>query len=133
MGTPKKLLFVLLLPLALYAKAGTGKLEGVLNGYVTDAVTKKPLPGVVVSAFIPGSNLLKEVLTDADGYFRFAELPASQVTIEFIKKGYQPARRPNVTIKEKTSIKLNVEFLPDNPETDPGGGEYPVLRLLESN
>jgi hypothetical protein len=133
MGTPKKLLFILLLPLALYAKAGTGKLEGVLNGYVTDAITKKPLPGVVVSASIPGTNLLKEVLTDADGYFRFPELPVSQVTVEFNKKGYQPAKRPNVAIKEKTSVKLNVEFLPDNPETDLGGGEYPVLRLLEGN
>ena len=133
MGTPKKLLFILLLPLGLYAKAGTGKLEGVLNGYVTDAVTKKPLPGVVVSAFVPGTNSLKEVLTDADGYFRFSELPASQVTVEFNKKGYQPTRRPNVTVKEKTSVKLNVEFLPDDPESGSGGGEYPVLRLLEAN
>lgn len=133
MGTPKKLLFILLLPLALYAKAGTGKLEGVLNGYVTDAITKKPLPGVIVSASVPGTNLLKEVLTDADGYFRFSELPASQVTVEFIKKGYQCARRPNVAIKEKTSIKLNVEFLPEDPDAGLGGGEYPLLRLLEAN
>ncbi|HEY4336408.1 MAG TPA: hypothetical protein VGM89_10930, partial [Puia sp.] len=72
MGTPKKLLLLLLMvPLALMAKAGTGnlgKLEGVLNGYVKDAITKKPLSGVTVSAFIPGTNNLKEVLTDADGY-----------------------------------------------------------------
>lgn len=133
MGTPKKLLFVLLLPLAFYAKAGTGKLEGVLNGYVTDAVTKKPLPGVIVSAFIPGTNLLKEVLTDADGYFRFPELPASQVTVEFNKKGYQCTRRPNVAVKEKTSVKLNVEFLPEDPDAGLGGGEYPLLRMLEAN
>jgi hypothetical protein len=139
MGSPKKLLFFLLLPLAVYARAGTGytnagvgKLEGVLNGYVTDAVTKKPLPGVVVSAFIPGTNLLKEVLTDADGYFRFSELPGSQVTVEFIKKGYQSAKRPNVTIREKTSVKLNVEFLPEDPDGG-DGGEYPLLRLLEAN
>src|ERR1700757_2436333 len=116
MGTPKKLwLLLLMAPLALMARAGTGtgKLEGVLNGYVTDAITKKPLPGVTVSAFIPGTNNLKEVLTDSDGYFRFPELPGTQVTVEFNKKGYQAARRPNVTIKEKTSVKLNVEFLPE--------------------
>ena len=133
MGTPKNLLFILLLPLALYAKAGTGKLEGVLNGYVTDAITKKPLPGVTVSAIIPGTNNLKEVLTDADGYFRFSELPASQVTVEFNKKGYQPARRPNIVIREKASVRLNVEFLPDDMDPGPGSAEYPVLRLLEAN
>ncbi|HVS98532.1 MAG TPA: carboxypeptidase-like regulatory domain-containing protein [Puia sp.] len=131
---PKRLLFILLLPLALYAKAeGTGKVEGVLNGYVTDAITKKPLPGVIVSAFIPGTNNQREVLTDADGYFRFVELPASQVTVEFNKKGYQSARRPNVAVREKTSVKLNIEFIPDDADPGAGPAEYPVLRLLEAN
>src|ERR1700755_1060019 len=98
MGTPKKLLFFLLLvPLALMAKASTGKVEGVVSGYVTDAVPKKPLSGVTVCAFIPGTNNTKEVLTDADGYFRFPELPGAQVTVEFNKKGYQPCRRPNIS------------------------------------
>ncbi|GGB05552.1 carboxypeptidase-like regulatory domain-containing protein [Puia dinghuensis] len=132
MGTSKKILFFLLLiPLTLVAKAGTGKLEGVLNGYVTDAVTKKPLPGVTVSAFIPGTNNLKEVLTDSDGYFRFAELPASQVTVEFNKKGYQSYKKPNITIKEKTSVRVNVEFSPEDRTYDPGVNEYPLLRMLE--
>ncbi|HXB94661.1 MAG TPA: carboxypeptidase-like regulatory domain-containing protein [Puia sp.] len=132
MGSPKKLCFILLLPLGLYAKAGTGKTEGVLNGYVTDAITKKPLSGVIVSAIVPGTNNLKEVLTDSDGYFRFSELPASPVTVEFNKKGYQVTRRPNIVIREKTSVKLNVEFLPE--ETDPmQGAEFPILRLLDAN
>ena len=134
MGTTKKLLIILLiLPLALYANAGTGKLEGILHGYVTDAVTKKPLAGVIVSAIVPGTNSLKEVLTDADGYFRFAQLPASQVTVQFDKKGYQSYKRPNVTIKEKASVKLNVEFLPEDMESNSESGEYPVLRLLEAS
>ncbi|HXB90942.1 MAG TPA: carboxypeptidase-like regulatory domain-containing protein [Puia sp.] len=134
MGTSKKLLFLLLIfPLALYAKAGTGKMEGVLHGYVTDAVTKKPLSGVVVSAIVPGTNSLKEVLTDADGYFRIAQLPASQITVQFDKKGYQSCKRPNVTIKEKASVRLNVEFLPDDMESNSESGEYPVLRLLEAS
>src|ERR1700744_4160661 len=102
MAAPKKLLLLLLLlPAALCAKAGIGKGEGVLNGYVTDAVTKKPLSGVVVSATIPGTNHQQEVLTDSDGYFRFVELPPVPVTVEFNKKGYQSFKRPNITIKEK--------------------------------
>ena len=132
MGMPRTFLFLLLLfPLALFAKTGTGKLEGVLNGYVTDAVTKKPLPGVIVSAIIPGTNNLKEVLTDADGYFRFAELPASQVTVEFNKKGYQPCKKPNITIKEKAAVRVNIEFSPEDPEDEPGLIEYPLLRMLD--
>jgi Carboxypeptidase regulatory-like domain len=136
MGSQKKiLLLLLLLPVAFCAKAGMGKgkVEGVLNGYVTDAVTKKPLSGVVVSATVPGTNNQKEVLTDADGYFRFAELPASQVTVEFNKKGYQPAKRPNITIREKTAVKLNVEFLPEEGDLDSGNNEYPVLRMLQAS
>jgi Carboxypeptidase regulatory-like domain len=132
MGSPKKLCFILLLPLGLYAKAGTGKIEGVLNGYVTDAITKKPLSGVVVSAIIPGTGNPKEVLTDSDGYFRFSELPASPVTVEFNKKGYQITRRPNIIIREKTSVKLNVEFLPEEADPMPGA-EFPILRLLDAN
>jgi carboxypeptidase family protein len=134
MGSKRNLLLLLLLfPVVCYAKAGIGKVEGVLNGYVTDAVTKKPLSGVVVSATVPGTNNLKEVLTDADGYFRFPELPAAQVTVEFNKKGYQPAKRPNITIREKTAVKLNVEFLPEDGDLESGREEYPVLRMLQAS
>jgi hypothetical protein len=136
MGIQKKFsLLLLLVPLALISKANagnTGKLEGVLNGYVTDAVTKKPLCGVIVSAFVPGTNNLKEVLTDADGYFRFAELPASLVTVEFNKKGYQACRRPNIAIREKTPVRVNIEFLPEDGEDDTGGSEFPILRMLDT-
>ena len=131
--TKKLLLLLLLFPVVCYAKAGIGKVEGVLNGYVTDAVTKKPLSGVIVSATVPGTNNLKEVLTDADGYFRFPELPASQVTVEFNKKGYQSAKRPNITVREKTAVKLNVEFLPEDGDPDSGNNEYPVLRMLQAS
>jgi Ca-activated chloride channel family protein len=134
MGMPKMILFsLMLLPLALFAKAGAGKVEGVLNGYVTDAVTKKPLPGVIVSAIIPGTNNLKEVLTDADGYFRFPELPASQVTVEFNKKGYQSFKKPNITIREKTSVRVNVEFSPEDMDDNSGNSEYPLLRMLDAS
>ena len=134
MGIFKKLLlFLLIFPLALCVKAGTGKRDGVLNGYVTDAITKKPLPGLTVLATVPGSSSSTEVLTDADGYFRFAQLPGSQVTVQFDKKGYQSYKRPNVTVGEKGSIKLNVEFLPEEMDSESDNSEYPILRLLQSS
>lgn len=134
MSAKKQLLFFLLLfPLAFYAKAETGKLEGVLHGYVTDAVTKKPLPGVTVSAILPGTNSPKEVQTDSDGYFRFAQLPLAQVTVLFDKKGYQSTRRPNVSIREKTAVRLNIEFLPEDVGSSSDNSEFPILRLLEAS
>ena len=131
MGSSKKLLLLLLIfPLALCATAGTGKAEGTVNGYVTDAVTKKPLPGVVVSAIVPGSNNQTEVLTDADGFFRFAQLPGTQVTIQFDKKGYQSFKRSNVSVREKTPVRINVECLPE--ETGAADdSESPILHLLQ--
>ena len=129
----KWLLFLLLAPFALCARAGTGKLDGVLHGYVTDALTKKPLSGVTVSAVLPGTNNLREVQTDAEGYFRISSLPASQITVQFDKKGYQSAKRPNVSIREKTSVKLNVEFLPEDVGASSDNSEFPILRLLDAS
>ncbi len=138
MGKNKKwLLLLLVFPLALCSRAntgtGTGKIEGILHGYVTDAVTKKPLPGVTVSALVPGTNNSREVTTDAEGHFSFAQLPALQVTVQFDKKGYQSTRRPNITVKEKTAVKLNVEFLPEVMSSDTDNSEYPILRMMQAS
>jgi hypothetical protein len=136
MGKNKKwLLLLLVFPLALCSRAnnGNGKVEGILHGYVTDATTKKPLSGVTVSALIPGTNNSREVTTDADGYFRFVQLPASPITVQFDKKGYQSCRRPNVTVKEKTSVKLNVEFIPEVLGSDSDNSEYPLLRMMQAS
>lgn len=138
MGKNKKwLLLLLIFPLALCSRAntGSGKIEGVLHGYVTDAITKKPLSGVTVSAQVPGTNSSREVTTDADGYFRFVQLPASQVTVQFDKKGYQSYKRPNITVKEKTAVKLNIECLPEDIDSDAdnSNSEYPMLRMMQTS
>lgn len=131
------LLLLLALPLAVCVRANDGKIEGILHGYVTDAVTKKPLQGVTVSAIVPGTSSAKEikeeVMTDADGYFRFVQLPASRITVQFDKKGYQPSKRPNITIKEKTAVKLNVEFLPEEIGSESDNSDYPLLRMLQAS
>jgi hypothetical protein len=137
MSYKKLLLLTLTIPLFLHTRANNagagieGKIEGILHGYVMDAVTKRPLPGVTVSAIMPGTNNSKEVTTDSDGYFRFVQLPGAQVTVQFDKKGYLPAKRPGVIIKERTSVTLNVECVPDDMDTD-ASAEYPLLRLMQA-
>ncbi|HEX4375073.1 MAG TPA: carboxypeptidase-like regulatory domain-containing protein [Puia sp.] len=127
------LFFALLVPFALHAKGADGKSEICLHGYVTDAITKKPVQGVVVSASIPGLNVSKEVTTDADGYFSFTQLCGSQVNIHFEKKGYQPYKKSNIAVKEKAAVKVNIEFSPEIISGNADENEYPILRMLEMN
>jgi hypothetical protein len=121
------------LSMAGVVQANNGKIEPLLHGYVTDALTKRPVAGVIVSASLPGANNSQEVMTDADGYFHFTQLPSSSVNLQFDKKGYQSYKRSGILIKEKTTIKLNIEFSPEEGEREADDSEYPLLRLLELN
>ena len=129
------LLLGLLLAVGIWSKANTngGKSEICLHGYVTDAVTKKPVQGVTVSAVIPGLNISKEVTTDAEGYFSFSQICGNQVNIQFEKKGYQSYKKTNVSVKEKASVKVNIEFLPEAGEGNTDENDYPLLRMLRMN
>src|ERR1035438_7531199 len=126
----KLMLLILLFAVAGIVKTKKEKPETLLHVYVTDAITKKPVSGVLVSATAPGVNISKEVTTDADGYFSFMQLPAQQVNLQFGKKGYQGFKRTNITVKEKTPVKLTIEFLPENASDDSGETEYPLLRMF---
>ncbi|MFI5152391.1 MAG: carboxypeptidase-like regulatory domain-containing protein [Chitinophagales bacterium] len=118
-------------------RASDGRAEPcLLQGYVKDAVTKKPVQGVLVSVTSPGSTLPKEVVTDADGFFHFSDLPFSQINLQFGKKGYQLYKRTNVVIKEKATVKINVDFIREDmsaePDANTDDSEYPLLRMLET-
>jgi hypothetical protein len=133
-NTRKLLLIVLAMPMFFLAKAGTGKTDVPLQGYVTDAVTKKPVPGVVVSILNAGMNTPKEVTTDADGYFSFSQLPSTLVSLQFDKKGYQSYKKSGVVVsKEKIPVKLNVDFVPEGGNEINDDSEYPLLRMLQTN
>ncbi len=125
------LLGIFLLATALITKANAGKPICIqVQGYVTDAVTKKPVSGVVVSATAAGINGTTEAKTDADGYFSFGQLPALQVTLQFGKKGYQNYKKTNISVNEKAPVKLIVEFVPETKDEDADETEYPILRIL---
>ncbi len=126
---------MLLLGLLVRANDGKADCSSPLQGYVTDAVTKKPVSGVVVSAVPAGSKDPREVTTDTDGFYHFADLPPTQVSVQFGKKGYQLYKRSGLQIKEKTCIKINVEFMRNDDEGSESSGdaEYPLLRMLEMN
>jgi len=122
-------LFTCLVSCGLYASDGKTD-PCLIKGQVLDAVTKKPVQGVVVSAGVPGDLASKEVITDVDGYYYFKQLPASHVNLRFEKKGYQKYKYEEIIeIQDKKTVKVNVEVLPDN-ELQPDDSEYPLLRIL---
>jgi hypothetical protein len=125
------LLLFLAIFLVLFAEANNGKNPSPIQGYVTDAITKKPVSGVLVSASAPSVNSSKEVITDEDGYFRFEQLPANTVNLQFDKKGYQPIKKTGIQIKEKVLLRVNIEFFQDESMEINDDSEYPLLRVLQ--
>ncbi|HKP31663.1 MAG TPA: carboxypeptidase-like regulatory domain-containing protein, partial [Chitinophagaceae bacterium] len=112
MRVPKKMLLLALsLPLALLLKANTGKNEGAVQGLVIDAITKKPIAGVVVTMTGSKFSSEKEVATDADGNFKIGKLPGGDLTIFFEKKGYKVSRREITNTKEGTVYKISLDLI----------------------
>jgi hypothetical protein len=132
----RKLLLVLsLLPLSLIVKADNGrdgkdgKSEPVLNGYVSDATTKKPVQGVTISIKSPKLQVGKEFVTDASGNFKIPELPSGEVTIVLEKKGYKTCRREGVVLKEGITIRLNFDMSMEE-DIDENDVFHPLLRMM---
>jgi hypothetical protein len=123
--------FTCLVSCGLYASDGKTD-PCLIKGQVVDAITKKPVSGVVVSAIVPGDPASLEVMTDVDGYYYFKQLPACHVNLRFEKKGYQKYKyQEMIEIQEKKTVKVNVEVSPDGgPELTPDDSEYPLLRIL---
>lgn len=60
--------------------------QGIVSGVVTDAATKRPIVGVVIT--LTGTSYT--VRTDDDGKFRFAGIPAGKYRLAGRRLGYQP-------------------------------------------
>lgn len=130
MRLPKHLLLLALsLPVAVFASANTGKNEGVVQGQVTDAVTKKPIAGVTVSMTVAKSGTEKEVLTDSDGNFKISKLPGGDVSLVFEKKGYKVQKRDLLNTKDGSVYKVVLDLIPLDDQADNDGYEHPLLRM----
>jgi hypothetical protein len=129
MRLPKHLLLLALsLPVALFVNANTGKNEGVVQGQVTDAVTKKPVAGVVVSMTASKSSGEKEVVTDSDGNFKIGKLSGGDVTLLFEKKGYKIHRKELINTKDGMVYKVVLDMIPIE-EDDDDDYAHPLLRM----
>ena len=100
-----------------------------LRGQVTDAITKKPVSGVTVSV-VTATGSPRAAVTDREGFFYFRELPGCQVNLRFEKKGYVGYRSKMVSVKENSTLKLDVQVSPMS-ESFPEDSEFPLLRMLD--
>jgi hypothetical protein len=77
----------------------------VLSGRVSDALTRSPLPGAVVS--LEGTSLL--TTTDQEGRYRIRGVPAGPQVVRVASIGYAPLRKA-VSIASTASLVLDLEL-----------------------
>ena len=105
--------------------------DAVVHGYIVDANTKKPIPGVVVTASNNKKTVEREVATNAAGYFRLEELPEGSLEIKFDKKGYKRVKKDQVSAGESSIQRINIDLISEKLANESPAYEYPALRLLE--
>ncbi|XXY50366.1 TonB-dependent receptor [Sorangium sp. So ce269] len=96
---------------AVPALAQTG--NSVLLGRVTDASSKAPVADVVVTATSPALQGEQLVVTDGTGQYRIPNLPPGDYTLRLEKESYKPYSRGGIAIRSGTTIRVNVELLPE--------------------
>jgi 5-hydroxyisourate hydrolase-like protein (transthyretin family) len=102
--------------------------DAVIQGYVIDAQTRKPIAGVMIQVQGIRSQQNKEAATDSTGYFRMTDINVDEFNVEFEKKGYKIVRREKMQVKENMIFRLAIELqLKENPENEVY--EHPLLRF----
>jgi len=100
---------LLLTPKAALAQQGAA----VLTGTVVDAANKAPVADVVVTVTSPNLQGEQMVVTDSTGLYRIPALPPGVYTIRAEKEQFKPYSNPSVTLRADTTIRVNVELLPE--------------------
>lgn len=125
------LLLSLLLPLSYIAKAKdeieNKKGDPSINGFVSDADSKKAIQGVTVSITTGKGQEKKEFTTDASGNFKVPQMNPGEVTITLEKKGYKTYRKEGIVIREGVTLKITFDI-----EEEEESGFHPLLRLWDN-
>jgi outer membrane receptor protein involved in Fe transport len=93
-----------LLAVGVYAQA-TGSIEG----RVTDE-TKAPLPGVTIEATSPTLATARTAVSEANGKFTFASLPAGTYSIRCVLQGFATLEQANINVAAGSAATLQVQM-----------------------
>jgi hypothetical protein len=98
----------LLITTFLISSVQSQELSQTLRGRVLDAFTELPLPGATV--IILGSDPLKGTSTNADGEFRFENLPLGRLDIQVSMMGYKPNTLQNLLLSSGRELVVTVRL-----------------------
>ena len=92
--------------------------RGAIRGEITDA-HGLPVPGAKVTARNLGTSETREVTADAEGEYRFVELPAGEYEVSAMAPGLQEARvaRVRVEVGAETVIGVALSQVKDRQDT----------------
>jgi outer membrane receptor protein involved in Fe transport len=110
-------LFVLLLS-ADFGNAAAQSFRGAIRGEITDAHGLR-VAGAKVIARNLGTSETREVTADADGEYRFVELPAGEYEVSAVAPGLQEARvsRVRVEVGAETIVGITLSQVKDRQDT----------------
>lgn len=80
-----------------------------VRGIITDKETHFPLEGVMVMIFAD-TTTAEGIYTEADGVFRFENIPIGRYQLQFDLIGYSPISMSNVSVTSGKEVVLNVEM-----------------------
>jgi len=127
------LLLLALLALTYCASANGGEngaADPTLLGFVSDAISKKPLKGVTILVTTCGSKIEKSYTTDDCGKFRIPMMGCNELTVVLEKKGYKTVRKEKIIMRDGMQLVLNFDIL--NEEKLDENIFHPLLRMMDN-
>ena len=103
-----------LLPFVFAAWPLSAVAGGVIQGYVANAFdTAKPLVQARVTVEAPAIGLSRATTTDAEGKYRFEDLPPATYSVRVLAKQFKPMQRDNIPLRADRGLRVNLELLPE--------------------
>ena len=105
---------------------------GVISGTITDA-QGGVLPGVTVTARNTDTGLVRTVVTEADGRFRFAALPPGPYELKADLSGFGPVTVPALTLNTSSEVTRNITMqVVGVQESVTVTGEAPIIEVTKT-
>ncbi|MFO7873737.1 MAG: TonB-dependent receptor [Bacteroidales bacterium] len=106
--TAVPLLTILHGPLLLHGDDTNGDFTQTLRGKVIDVYTEQPVPGANV--VLPDTEPLIGTTTDANGEFRFEDLPVGRIDLKVSMMGYEPAFARNLLLTSGRELVVTISL-----------------------
>jgi outer membrane receptor protein involved in Fe transport len=82
---------------------------GSISGFVFDP-GEKPVSKAKITASDPARAITRETVSDASGFYRFADLPPSRYTVSSSAPQFEEVRIPDVTVAVNSHVRMDVRL-----------------------